>query len=186
MAELKIGLIGGSGLGEAMRSRAEGGEVRRHAMETPFGRPSDEILETALDGLPVLFLSRHGPGHTLNPSQVPYRANIFALKQLGCTHIIASGAVGSLRDHVKPRDLVIPDQVIDKTFRRPGTFFERAAVHVEFSEPFCPVLRRILVEEGSTGEGAAPAPESTPTPPVTVHPGGCYVEIGRASCRERV
>jgi 5'-methylthioadenosine phosphorylase len=200
MAELKIGLIGGSGLGEAMRSRAqEAGEVRRHAIETPFGRPSDEILETALDGLPVLFLSRHGPGHTLNPSQVPYRANIFALKQLECTHIIASGAVGSLRDHMKPRDLVIPDQVIDKTFRRPGTFYERAAVHVEFSEPFCPVLRRILVEDGS-GEGsgvrvqgsggeagAAPQEPSAdpsteprtlnPGPSFAVHPGGCYVAM---------
>lgn len=177
-AELKIGLIGGSGLGEAMRSRAkETGEVRRHAVETPFGRPSDEIVETTIDGLPVLLLSRHGPGHTLNPSQVPYRANVFALKQLGCTHIIASGAVGSLRDHMKPRDLVIPDQIIDKTFRRPGTFYERAAVHVEFSEPFCPVLRRILLEEGSeTGGSAAPAEASSPQP-FTVHSRGCYVAM---------
>src|SRR5436190_22366258 len=97
MPDIKIGLIGGSGLGEAMR-QATAHEQIRHALETPFGRPSDEILETRWEGLPVFFLSRHGPGHLLNPTQVPYRANIFALKQLGVTHVIASGAVGSLRE----------------------------------------------------------------------------------------
>lgn len=158
---LKIGLIGGSGLGEAMRAGTDG---TRHALETPFGRPSDEIIETNWDGVPVFFLSRHGPGHLLSPSQVPYRANIFALKQLGVTHVIASGAVGSLRDEFRPRDLVIPDQVIDKTFRRPGTFFERAAVHVEFAEPFCPVLRRTLIE--AAGEIAGDH---------AIHARGCYV-----------
>src|SRR5205814_4084147 len=96
----------------------------------------------------VFFLSRHGPGHVYAPTHVPYRANIFALKQLGCTHVIASGAVGSLREEFKPRDLVIPDQIIDKTHRRPATFYERAAVHVEFAEPFCGVLRQILMEAG--------------------------------------
>src|SRR3954468_15773546 len=146
---IKIGLIGGSGLGEAMREATASAEgVRRHALETPFGRPSDEILETEWHGLPVFFLARHGPGHLLNPSQVPYRANLFALKQLGVTHVIASGAVGSLREEFKPRDLVIADQVIDKTTTRAKTFYDRAAVHVEFAEPFCPVLRRILAETG--------------------------------------
>src|SRR3954463_13936720 len=111
MAELKLGIIGGTGLGQALPSH----EGKRHELETPFGRPSDTILETAFEGQSVLFLSRHGPGHTLSPSKVPYRANIFALKQLGCTHIIASGAVGSLRDEFKPGDLVLPDQIIDKT-----------------------------------------------------------------------
>src|SRR5206468_11004023 len=95
--------------------------------------------------------SRHGPGHLLAPTQVPYRANIFALKKLGCTHILASGAVGSLRDEFKPKDLVIPDQVIDKTHRRASTFFEQAAVHVEFAEPFDPVLRQILVKAKDEG-----------------------------------
>jgi 5'-methylthioadenosine phosphorylase len=142
---MKIGIIGGSGLAAAFAQQAQG---QQHEVETPFGRPSDVILETNVSGLPVLFLSRHGAGHTLSPSQVPYRANIFALKQLGCTHIIASGAVGSLREELKPRQLVIPDQVIDKTTRRAGTFFEHAAVHVEFAEPFCPVLRQILHEAG--------------------------------------
>jgi 5'-methylthioadenosine phosphorylase len=93
---------------------------------------------------------------------VPFRANIFALKQLGCTHILASGAVGSLREEFAPRDVVIPDQIIDKTFRRPSTFYESAAVHVEFADPFCPVLRKILLE--SRREGGA-----------KVHDGGCYV-----------
>ncbi len=112
---IKIGLIGGSGLADAMRAQAEG---IRHEVETPFGRPSDAVIETAWDGLPVFFLSRHGAGHLLGPAQVPFRANIFAMKELGVTHIIASGAVGSLREEFKPRDLVIPDQVIDKTYRR--------------------------------------------------------------------
>jgi len=165
-----------------------GAEGVRHEVDTPFGRPSDAIVSTQWDGIDVLLLNRHGPGHLLYPSAVPYRANIFALKQLGCTHIIASGAVGSLRQEFAPRDLVVPDQVIDKTFRRAGTFYERAAVHVEFAEPFCPVLRRVLMEEGSA-EFAAAAPGSNPpaAPPAghgsaesparapTVHGRGCYV-----------
>ena len=179
MDGVKVGLIGGSGLGEAMLARA--GDARRHEVETPFGRPSDGIVETQLGGLPVFFLSRHGPGHVLNPSQVPYRANIFALKQLGVTHVIASGAVGSLREEFKPRDLVIPDQAIDKTHRRAGTFFERAAVHVEFAEPFCPVLRRMLLGESAEATGRraqAGKPESQrPRSDLSyaVHGRGCYV-----------
>lgn len=202
MSDIKIGLIGGTGLGEAMLQRAEG---KRHEVETPFGRPSDAIIETEWNGISVFVLSRHGPGHTLNPSQIPFRANIFALKQLGVTHILASGAVGSLREELKPRDLVVPDQIIDKTYKRANTFFERAAVHVEFAEPFCPVLRRILLEaagmQGEPTEQASQPPgpeavsplgqpvpsESTPapqaieqpaesaTPRYTVHDRGCYV-----------
>jgi 5'-methylthioadenosine phosphorylase len=149
---LKVGLIGGTGLADLLR---DAGAARRHEVKTPFGSPSDAILETQWENLSVLLLPRHGPGHTLNPGQVPFRANIFALKQLGCTHILASGAVGSLRQELKPRDLVIPDQVIDKTCRRAATFFEKSAVHVEFAEPFCPVLRRILIEEGESFAGKA-------------------------------
>ena len=158
-AELRVGLIGGTGLGEMLG--VEGGQ--RHEIDTPFGRPSDTIIEGQWAGVPVLLLARHGPGHLLNPSHVPYRANIFALKQLGCTHLLASGAVGSLRQEFLPRHLVIPDQVIDRTTRRPSTFFERAAVHVEFAEPFCPVLRQILMEAGGQE--------------TTVHAGGCYVAM---------
>jgi 5'-methylthioadenosine phosphorylase len=176
---LKIGLIGGTGLGQALAAT----EGTRHEIDTPFGRPSDAIIETTWRGVSVLVLSRHGPGHLLNPSQVPFRANVFALKQLGCTHILASGAVGSLREEFKPRDLVIPDQIIDRTYRRTGTFFEKAAVHVEFAEPFCPVLRQILLEaskEGSgfSGQGSAGAqaePGTLNREPFTVHDRGCYV-----------
>jgi 5'-methylthioadenosine phosphorylase len=149
MSQVKMGLIGGSGLGEVLRTLGEG---TRHEVETPFGKPSDAIVETAVEGLGVFFLARHGPGHILNPTQVPYRANIFALKKLGVTHIIASGAVGSLRDEFKPRDLVIADQIIDKTYKRPNTFYEHAAVHVEFAEPFCAILRQKLIEEGRVGQ----------------------------------
>jgi 5'-methylthioadenosine phosphorylase len=161
MSDLKIGLIGGSGLGQAL---AEASSGTRHEMETPFGRPSDVIIETNWAGVSVLVLSRHGPGHLLNPSQVPARANIFALKQLGCTHILASGAVGSLREEFRPKDLVIPDQIIDKTHKRANTFYERAAVHVEFAEPFCPVLRQILLEAGRSSEQDH-----------AIHDRGCYV-----------
>jgi 5'-methylthioadenosine phosphorylase len=119
----------------------------------------------------VVFLARHGPGHLLNPSHVPYRANIFALKALGCTHILASGAVGSLREDYRPRDLVILDQVIDQT-RRPATFYEHAAVHVAFAEPFCPVLRGLLVE---AGQSKAFIDNNLDHP--SVHPDGCYVAM---------
>jgi 5'-methylthioadenosine phosphorylase len=117
----------------------------------------------------VFILSRHGPGHLINPSQIPFRANLFALKQLGCTHILASGAVGSLREEYKPRQLVIPDQIIDRTSKRPGTFFERAAVHVEFAEPFCPVLRQLLLDAAKQRPDGAAVPE--------VHDRGCYVAM---------
>jgi 5'-methylthioadenosine phosphorylase len=162
MSELCVGLIGGTGLGQALER--EGDAVQRHEIDTPFGRPSDAIVEMRWADVRVRLLSRHGPGHRFNPSQVPYRANIFAMKQLGCTHILASGAVGSLREEFKPRDLVVPDQVIDRTTRRASTFFEQAAVHVEFAEPFCPVLRQILAD-GAQGSGAA------------VHHRGCYVAM---------
>lgn len=160
MNDLKIGLIGGSGLGEVLSQRSEG---VANVIQTPFGMPSAPIIETRWDDIAVFFLHRHGVGHTIPPSQINSRANIFAMKKLGVTHIIASGAVGSLREEYKPRDLVIPDQIIDKT-HRPSTFYERAAVHVEFSEPFCPVLRRILLESVPTEQTGS-----------AVHDGGCYV-----------
>jgi 5'-methylthioadenosine phosphorylase len=166
MDGIRIGLIGGSGLGEAMLRETQGS---RHQIDTPFGRPSDAVLETSWNGLPVFFLSRHGPGHLYNPSQVPFRANIFALKKLGCTHVIASGAVGSLRDEFRPRDLVIPDQVIDKTHKRAGTFYDSAAVHVELSEPFCPLLRQTLIDAATPGGDAATQGE------FKIHSRGCYV-----------
>ena len=136
-----IGVIGGTGLGDALGGLGPG---QRHELDTPFGRPSGPIQVVDVAGVPVALLARHGEGHLLNPSRVPYRANIFALKQLGVTHILASGAVGSLREEIAPRELVLPDQVIDRTFRRAGTFFEDIAVHVELASPFCGALRAAL------------------------------------------
>jgi 5'-methylthioadenosine phosphorylase len=162
MDSIKIGLIGGSGLGAALQERTSG---TPQYVTTPFGPPSGTILETQWEGTTVCFLSRHGKGHVYNPTQVPYRANIFALKSLGCTHILASGAVGSLREEYRPRDLVIPDQIIDKTHKRAGTFFEKSAVHVEFAEPFCPVLRQYLIDAAADVSG------------VTTHKSGCYVAM---------
>ena len=145
-----IGIIGGSGLGEALGALG-GGEA--HGSDTPFGKPSAPILTTEVNGVPVALLARHGEGHLLNPSRVPYRANIFALKKLGVTHIVASAAVGSLREEIRPRDLVVPDQVVDRTFRRAGTFYEELAVHVEFASPFCPQLRQALLGAGRARDG---------------------------------
>ncbi len=159
MARVVVGIIGGTGLGEALGALG-GGDSRE--IDTPFGRPSGPITLGEVDGTAVALLARHGEGHLRNPSTIPYRANVWALKTLGVTHILASGAVGSLREEVAPRHLVIPDQVIDKTFRRAGTFFDEIAVHVELAAPFCTSLRNVLVKAG-TGL------------PTRVHQGGTYV-----------
>jgi len=141
MAKVKVGIIGGSGLGEALEAE-QGKGVK---LETPFGEPSSEIVETVWKGTEVAILNRHGRGHVYSPTMVNYRANIYAMNAIGCTHVIASGAVGSLREEIKPKDLVIPNQIIDKTYRRVGTFFDDLAVHLEFASPFCPVIRRHLL-----------------------------------------
>jgi len=155
-----LAVIGGTGLGEALFGDVEGTE---HSIDTPFGRPSGPIRVVSWHGLEVALLARHGDGHRLNPTQVPYRANIYALKTLGVTHVLASGAVGSLREQIRPRELVVPDQVIDRTARRINTFFdEELAVHVEFAEPFCPVLRERLLA-------------NAPSIAVHVHERGTYV-----------
>lgn len=159
MGQVVVGIIGGTGLGEALGALGQG-EVRQ--VETPFGRPSGPITLTDIGGVPVALLSRHGEGHMFNPSQVPYRANIYALKSLGVTHVLASGAVGSLREEIAPRQLVIPDQVIDRTFRRPGTFFDDLAVHVELAAPFCGSVRTALAKAGAGF-------------PARIHQGGTYV-----------
>jgi 5'-methylthioadenosine phosphorylase len=146
----RLGIIGGSGLGQALTRQTQGQE---HEIDTPFGSPSAPIITTELNSVPVAFLARHGPGHMLNPSSVPYRANIYALKKLGVTHIIASGAVGSLTEQIEPQHLVIPDQVIDKTFKRPNSFFDGdLAVHVDFAYPFCEQLRQLLLSVANSVE----------------------------------
>jgi len=143
VAEAKIGVIGGSGLYEI-----EGlSHVKEVRVKTPFGEPSDAITVGSLEGMRVAFLPRHGKGHRISPTELPARANIYALKSLGVEWIISVSAVGSLREEVHPLDLVIPDQLIDRTKSRVNTFFGGGLVaHVGFAEPFCPVLSRILYQ----------------------------------------
>ena len=138
---IRVGIIGGTGLVEALGTSAK---AERHLLETPFGPPSGPIITLEVDGSPVALLARHGAGHLLSPTRVPYRANLFALKVLGVTHVLAYGTASSLREHLHPRHLVVPDQVIDRTYRRPCTFYDDLAVHVEMASPFCETLRQAL------------------------------------------
>lgn len=157
---IKVGIMGGTGFGEALSAKADG---NMETVDTPYGPPSSPVLQTTFGGVPVAFISRHGPGHVFSPSRVNYRANVYALKALGCTHVIASGAVGSLQENVQPRQLVLVDQFIDRTVRRVGSFFEDdVVVHAEFAEPCCPVLRGEIME-AAKDIGA------------TIHPKGTYV-----------
>ena len=121
MAEELIGVIGGTGLGDALAELIVDGEFCE--IETPFGRPSTAIIVGKIGLNRIAFLNRHGKGHKLSPSEVPFAANIFALKKLGVHTVIASGAVGSLREEIAPGDLVIVEQFIDKTFKRQSSFF---------------------------------------------------------------
>ncbi len=142
-----IGIIGGTALGQALDKLGTGKAVE---MDTPFGKPSGPYVIAQVEGVDVALLPRHGIGHVTPPSAVNYRANVWGLKKLGCTHVISSTAVGSLRENIAPRHLVVPDQVIDKTNRRVGTFFEDIAVHVELAAPFCPMLRAAYLEAGAS------------------------------------
>ena len=143
MVEAKVAFIGGSGLYD-MEGLTRTEEVD---VETPFGAPSDSIVTGELEGTRVAFLPRHGRGHYLSPSEIPARANIYALKSLGVERIVSISAVGSLREEVAPLDLVIPDQLIDRTKGRPSTFFEEGIVaHVAFADPFCPVLSDVVAQ----------------------------------------
>ena len=144
MPQRLIGIIGGSGLGDAIGAQLK--NVVLEDMDTPFGKPSGPIMVGELGSARIAFLARHGAGHRYNPSVVPYAANIFALKKLGVTTLLASGAVGSLQQEVAPGHLVLVDQFIDKTFRRQNTFFdELGAVHCEFAQPCCKRLREKLM-----------------------------------------
>jgi 5'-methylthioadenosine phosphorylase len=158
---LRVGVIGGSGLYE-MEGLVD---IRTERVETPFGDPSDAFLVGRLEGTGVelVFLPRHGKGHRLNPSEVPYRANIFGMKVLGVSWIISVSAVGSLQEEVVPGHVVVIDQFIDRTKGRPSTFFEGGVVgHVAFGDPVCLALRQYLLQAATTA-GA------------TVHDGGTYV-----------
>jgi 5'-methylthioadenosine phosphorylase len=144
MTQRLIGIMGGSGLGEALGARLKNTVLED--LDTPFGKPSAPILIGDLGSARIAFLARHGAGHRYNPSVVPYAANIFALKKLGVTTLIASGAVGSLQQEIAPAHLVLVDQIIDKTFRRQNTFFDSfGAVHCELAHPCCGRLREKLM-----------------------------------------
>lgn len=147
MAEISVGVIGGSGL-----YQIEGlHNVQEIRVSTPFGEPSDAIMVGELERTDVAFLPRHGRGHRISPSEIPVRANIYALKSLGVQQIVSVSAVGSLREDIHPLDLVIPDQLIDRTRSRVNTFFGQGLVaHVGFAEPFCPVLSSLLFEAASS------------------------------------
>ena len=159
MAPSLLGVIGGSGLYQ-MSGIAD---VREVEVKTPFGKPSDRLIRGRLDDVEMVFLPRHGKGHRWLPTEINFRANIFALKKLGVERIISVSAVGSLREEIQPGHLVVPDQFIDRTSRRPSTFFGRGLVaHVGLADPFCKDLSVLLIE-AARGEGAR------------VHAGGTYV-----------
>ena len=141
----EIGIIGGSGL-----YQVEGlGDVREVAMETPFGRPSDNLILGTLEGTRVAFLARHGRGHRIAPSELPFRANIYAMKMLGVERILSASAVGSLQEQYAPTDIVIPDQFFDRTRGRVSTFFEDGVVaHITFDHPVCGVLGEQMALSG--------------------------------------
>ncbi len=165
MVKARIGLIGGSGLYrmDALQN------IEEHYVDTPFGKPSDVLVTGDIEGIPVVFLARHGRGHRLIPSEVPYRANIFALKKMGVRYLLSFSAVGSLCENMAPLDMVIPDQFIDLTKRRESTFFgEGAVAHVSMANPICSEVAKAFkfgVEKISTQSD------------INLHTSGTYVCI---------
>lgn len=159
MPEPKLGIIGGSGLYQMPELE----NVETITMPTPFGEPSSPITIGTLHGVDLAFLARHGPGHTLLPSEVPYRANIYALKVLGVPRVLSVSAVGSLRSDYAPLDVAIPDQLFDRTKNRPSSFFgEGLVAHVGFAHPFCSALTETVFQAAHSA-------------PATVHRGGTLV-----------
>lgn len=156
-----VGIIGGSGLYD-MEGMTQ---IREIAVRTPFGRPSDAVVVGKVGGLSVAFLSRHGRGHRVHPTAINYRANLYALKSLGVQRVISVSAVGSMKEDIKPGDVVLPNQFIDLTKRRDSTFFDSGIVaHVSFAEPICP-------SQADSLAGAAH------TVGARIHRGGTYVCI---------
>jgi 5'-methylthioadenosine phosphorylase len=158
----KIGIVGGSGLYQIEGLK----KVKELSVQTPFGKPSDKLVCGELEGKDVVFLPRHGRGHRINPSEVNYRANIYALKKLGVDRIISVTACGSLREDFKPLDFVLPDQFVDRTNQaRKMTFFEKGIVaHLSFADPVCGALRKV-VQKGILDLG------------LKVHFGGTYLNM---------
>lgn len=162
MAHAQIGIIGGSGLYKMDALK----DVEEVQIQTPFGSPSDALILGTLEETRVAFLARHGRNHTLLPSELPFRANIYAMKQLGVEYLISASAVGSLKAEAKPLDMVVPDQFIDRTKNRVSTFFgEGIVAHIAFGDPICKNLAGVLAE----------AIASLTLPDVTLHRGGTYV-----------
>jgi 5'-methylthioadenosine phosphorylase len=138
---MKIGIIGGSGLDDPKLLQ----DYREIEVSTPYGKPSSPLTIGKLGGADVVIIARHGRKHTIMPTNVPYQANIWALREQGCTHILATSACGSLREEIKPGHLVLPDQFIDRTTQRKSTFYEKDRVcHIPMAEPFCPKLRAVI------------------------------------------
>ena len=158
---MKVGIIGGSGL----YNLKELDKVNNIQIDTPFGKPSSDFLTGEVHDIPVVFIPRHGIGHVLLPTEIPFRANIWGLKKLGVTHLISVGAVGSLKEEIIPGHIVFPDQFIDLTRHRTSTFFGNGIVaHVQFGDPVCPKLSEKLVQSAQT-VGA------------NIHLGGTYICI---------
>lgn len=156
-----LGVIGGTGLYHLPELQ----DVTEVAIETPYGPPSAPIVQGNLSGTPVAFIARHGHGHRINPSEIPFQANVYALKQLGVTHLLSVNAVGSLQEHIPPRTAVVPDQIIDRTVNRPRTFFEDGIVaHVGLADPFCLAFREQILSTASAAQDM-------------VHDGGTYLCI---------
>ncbi len=162
MTDVAIGIIGGSGLYKMAALQ----NVEEVYIDTPFGKPSDALIVGTLDGVRVAFLARHGRHHTLLPSDLPFRANIYAMKSLGVKYLISASAVGSLQAEAKPLDMVVPDQFIDRTKNRVSTFFGDGIVgHITFGDPVCHNLATVLAD----------AVESLNLTDVVLHRGGTYV-----------
>ena len=141
MAKIKVGIIGGSGMDDPrlMKNKKE------KKVKTPYGNPSSALTVGKIEGVDTVILARHGKGHSIYPTGVNFRANIYALKKEGCTHILATTAVGSLRENIKPGDLVFTDQFIDHTKHRALTFHDEKVIHTPMAEPFCKDLRSLLI-----------------------------------------
>jgi len=162
MVKAQIGIIGGSGLYKMDELK----DVQEIKLSTPFGDPSDVLIVGTLETATVAFLARHGRNHHLLPSELPFQANIHAMKQLGVEYIISASAVGSLQEEAKPLDMVVPDQFIDRTKNRPATFFgEGLVAHIAFGDPICPSLAKVVGD----------AVESLDLSEVTLHRGGTYI-----------
>jgi 5'-methylthioadenosine phosphorylase len=161
MEKAQIGIIGGSGLYQMDGLT----DVREIGVETPFGKPSDNFILGTLEGSRVAFLARHGRGHRLTPSELPFRANIYAMKLLGVERIISASAVGSLQERYAPMDIVIPDQFLDRTLGRVSTFFgEGVVAHTSFAHPLCESLGGVLAGAGDSAG-------------ISIHRGGTYLCI---------